>query len=169
MSGNPTSQAKLRRQDFRLASLLRYCDTRESVTSSRSLTDTGCEDMRKRQKSDTMDPMKRRLVSLALVIVGLGALSGCVARRSKAALRSYSQVLKLGMTRKDVEDYFRANKIQFSQMCCVESSRKHSFDDLVKIGTQHLPVPCGDNSSTWTSYLTIKHSIHPWGLCKPRN
>jgi hypothetical protein len=93
-----------------------------------------------------MDHMKRRLLSLVLVGLSLGALSSCVARRTKAALRSYSQVLQPGMTRKDVEDYLRANKVQFSQMCCVEAGRKHSLDDLIKVGTRHFPVPCGDES-----------------------
>jgi hypothetical protein len=90
--------------------------------------------------------MKRRLLSLVLVGISLGALTGCVARRTKAAFVSYSQALKPGMTRKDVEDYFRANKVQFSQVCCVEARHKHSFDDLIKIGTWHFPVPCGDES-----------------------
>jgi hypothetical protein len=89
---------------------------------------------------------KRRLLSLLVVGVSLGALAGCVARHTKAAARSYSQVLKPGMTRKDVEDYFRANKVQFFQGCCAESSIGHSLDDYVEIGTQHFPVPCGDTS-----------------------
>src|ERR1700733_1155551 len=90
--------------------------------------------------------MKRRLLSLVLVGVSLGALAGCVARRTKAAVLSYNQVLKPGMTRKEVEDYFRANKIQFRQGCCAEGPHAHSLDDLVEIGTQHFPVPCGDTS-----------------------
>jgi hypothetical protein len=90
--------------------------------------------------------MKRCLLSLVLLSVSLGALGGCVARRTKAAFVSYSQVLKPGMTRKDVEDHLRANKVQFTYMCCVEASLKHSYDDLIKIGTRHFPVPCGDQS-----------------------
>jgi hypothetical protein len=107
-----------------------------------------------------MDHMKRRLLSLALVGVSLGALTGCVARRTKAALLSYSQVLKPGMTRKDVEDYFRANNIQFGQMCCVESELKHSYDDVIKIGTQHIPVPCGD-TSYFVAFIFSDQTQHP--------
>lgn len=90
--------------------------------------------------------MKRRLLSLVLVGISLGALAGCVARRTKAALISYDQVLKPGMTRKEVEDYLRANKASFDHTCCVEGPNKRSLDDLIKIGTRHFPVPCGDES-----------------------
>jgi hypothetical protein len=107
-----------------------------------------------------MDHVKRRLLSLVIVGVSLGALAGCVARRTKAALLSYSQVLKPGMIRKDVEDYFRANKVQFSQMCCAEASNKHSLDDLIKIGTSHLPVPCGDESY-YVAFIFNDQTQHP--------
>jgi len=107
-----------------------------------------------------MDHMKRRLLSLALMGVSLGALTGCVARRTKAASHSFSQVLKPGMTRKDVEDYFRANKIQFGQMCCVEDENKHSYDDVIEIGTRHFPVPCGDNSY-YVAFIFNDQTQHP--------
>jgi hypothetical protein len=107
-----------------------------------------------------MDYMKRRLLSLVLVGVSLGALAGCVARRTKAAVLSYSQVLKPGMTRKEVEDYFRANKVQFSQECCVGGSNIHSLVDLIKIGTQHIPVPCGD-TPYYVAFIFDDHTQHP--------
>jgi hypothetical protein len=103
--------------------------------------------------------MKRRW--LALVLVGvLGALAGCVARRSKAAVHSYSQALKPGMTRKDVEDYFRTNRVKFSQMCCVRDSNKHSPDDLVEVRTLHVPVPCGD-ASHYVAFIFDDQTQHP--------
>ena len=52
-----------------------------------------------------MDHKKLRLLSLVLVSISLGALGGCVARRARAAVATYSQDLKPGMTRKEVEDY----------------------------------------------------------------
>jgi hypothetical protein len=104
--------------------------------------------------------MKRQRLSLVLAGISLVALCGCVARRSKSALRSYSQVLKPGMTRKDVEDYFRANKIQFSRMCCVEDSFKHSYDDRVKVGTQYFPLPCGD-TSYYVAFIFNDQTQHP--------
>jgi Na+-transporting NADH:ubiquinone oxidoreductase subunit NqrC len=62
----------------------------------------------------------------------------------QSALRSYAQVLKPGMTRKQVEDYFRANKLEFRQTCCVDMKeyRKGSWDDLVKIGEEDAPWFC---------------------------
>ena len=99
-------------------------------------------------RSNRTEHMKRGRLALVLVLVSLGPLAGCVARRAHAAVLSYSQDIKPGMTRKVVKDYLRANKIQFSQMCCVEGVRKHSLDDVVRIGTMHFPVPCGD-----TDYL----------------
>jgi hypothetical protein len=113
--------------------------------------------------------MKRRLLSLVLVGVSLGALAGCVARHTKAAALSYSEVLKPGMTRKDVEDYFRANKVQFSQMCCLEASHKHSFDDLIKIGTLHFPVPCGDTSYYVAFRFSDQTEHPPVGFMKAEN
>ncbi|MGB8522815.1 MAG: hypothetical protein WCD43_07605 [Candidatus Acidiferrales bacterium] len=104
--------------------------------------------------------MKRRLLSLVLVGVSLGGLTGCVARRTKAAVLSYSQVLKPGMTRKDVEDYFRTNRVQFSQGCCAEGSNGHSLDDYIEIGTQHFPVPCGD-TSYYVAFIFNEQTLRP--------
>jgi hypothetical protein len=63
-------------------------------------------------------------------------------------LLSYTQDLKTGMTRKEVEDYFRANKIEFRQMCCVadELYTRHSWDDLIKIGEEEVPWFCRGNN-----------------------
>jgi|ERR1700722_12103833 len=107
-----------------------------------------------------MDRKKLRLLILVLVNISLGALGGCVARRAKAAVATYSQALKPGMTRKEAEDYFRANKIQFSQECCVGGSNIHSLVDLVKIGTRHLPVPCGD-SIYYVAFIFDEQTGHP--------
>jgi hypothetical protein len=52
----------------------------------------------------------------------------------QSALRSYSQILKPGMKRKEVEDYLRLNKIEFQQM---------SAYDLTKIGEEKPPWYCG--------------------------
>jgi hypothetical protein len=103
--------------------------------------------------------MKHRLLSLVLVGVSLGALAGCVARRTKAAALSYSQDLKPGMTRKDVEDYFRANKVEFSRGCCAGLNER-TVDDLIEIGTQHFPVPCGDNTY-YVAFIFNDQTQHP--------
>ena len=50
----------------------------------------------------------------------------------QATLRSYSQILRPGMKRKEVEDYLRSNKIEFLKL---------SLDDITQIGQ--------DESTTW--------------------
>jgi hypothetical protein len=52
----------------------------------------------------------------------------------QAALRSYNQILKPGMKRREVEDYLRLNKIEFLQV---------SPYDLTKIGEEEPPWYCG--------------------------
>jgi hypothetical protein len=67
-------------------------------------------------------------------------------------VRSYSEVLKTGMTRKKVEDYLTAKNIRFRQMCCVrrkEFSRgvyDDTYDDLVKIAQEEAPWICSENN-----------------------
>jgi hypothetical protein len=70
----------------------------------------------------------------------------------KKALKSYSEVLRTGMTRKQVEDYFSSRNIPFRQLCCVsvkEFSRgvyDDAYDDLVKIGQEDVPWICSENN-----------------------
>jgi hypothetical protein len=67
-------------------------------------------------------------------------------------LRSYSEILKTGTSRKEVEGYLSAKKIPFRQMCCVaekEFSRgvyDNTYDDLVKIGQEDVPWACSENN-----------------------
>ena len=89
-----------------------------------------------------------------LIVAGLFAfglrygLEKQVRRRREAAyqsaVRSYAQVLKPGMTRKEVERYFRAKKLDFRQLCCVDAKdyAKGSWDDLIKIGDDEAPWYC---------------------------
>ena len=64
------------------------------------------------------------------------------------ALRSYSQILKPGMKRKEVEDYLSAKNTPFRQMCCVDQKHLNRtvYDDLVKIGKEDAPWFCGENN-----------------------
>ena len=66
----------------------------------------------------------------------------------RGILQSYQQVLKPGMTRKEVEDYLRAKNKNFRQMCCIDfkSGMKHSWDDEMKIGQEDPPWFCGENN-----------------------
>jgi hypothetical protein len=83
-----------------------------------------------------------------------------------SALRSYTDVLKPGMTRKEVEDYFHANKIEIGQMCCVDfknSAGRQSWDDLAQIGREGAPWFCGRHS-VYIAFQFTDHEKHPAGM-----
>jgi hypothetical protein len=54
----------------------------------------------------------------------------------QATLRTYSQIIKPGMKRKEVEEYLHSNKIEFVQL---------SLDDLTKIGEDAPTWFCGSS------------------------
>jgi len=56
-------------------------------------------------------------------------------------LRSYSEDLKPGMARQDVENYLNGKGARFSQMCCVAQNRD-ALDDITKIGQELAPWYC---------------------------
>jgi hypothetical protein len=103
--------------------------------------------------------MKRVLISVPIVAVISLSLLGIRYESKKQAqkrheatyqseLRSYSLALTPEMKRKEVEDYLRAKKIDFSSMCCVNTSslaRRHSSDYLVKIGEEDHPWFCSEH------------------------
>ena len=62
----------------------------------------------------------------------------------QTALQSYTEALKPGMTRMDVEDYLRAKGASFHQMCC--SLERTAFADLVKIGQEKHPWYCSEHN-----------------------
>lgn len=59
-------------------------------------------------------------------------------------LQSYSDALKPGMTRKNVEDYLRAKGVEFGQSCCIDKGSV--FSDLVKIGKEKRPWYCEEHN-----------------------
>jgi hypothetical protein len=65
----------------------------------------------------------------------------------QSVLRSYSDRLGSGMTRKEVEDYLRARNVEFGQMCCVDGQlSKGVWDDLTKIGQEGAPWYCSEHN-----------------------
>lgn len=98
------------------------------------------------------------IVSLATVAVGLIGLGMRYelkqreqARRQadyQKALTGYTQALKPGMTRRQVEQYIERKGAHFSQTCCVdprEAVKRHTWDDLVKIGQEEHPWFCSEH------------------------
>ena len=106
-----------------------------------------------------MSPIRPVRLGLTLVAICAAAISnGCEERLpSKSELEAqqkreavhqsqvdaYAEVIKPGMTRKQVEDYLRGKKIPFQQMCCVAG--ENSLSDLVKIGTDKKPWFCSEH------------------------
>jgi hypothetical protein len=93
---------------------------------------------------------KAASLMVGLVLLGLATVENCHAwgqsakkKREagyQAALQSYSNILKPGMTRKSVEEYFRAKGITFGQWCCIDE--RSAYADLVKIGREKHPWYC---------------------------
>jgi hypothetical protein len=95
--------------------------------------------------------MGKILLSIqGFVLLVLFAAGSCDARaqskreKREAAyqtkLQSYSDVLKPGMTRKNVEDYLRAKGVAFGQICCIEE--RSAYADIVTIGKEKHPWHC---------------------------
>jgi hypothetical protein len=86
---------------------------------------------------------------MLLILIAMFAPKSCDTGEQKnqkqevlyqAALKSYSDALKLGMTRKGIEDYLRIKSVAFSQMCCIDE--QSAYADLTKIGEQKHPWYC---------------------------
>ena len=111
-------------------------------------------------------PLRLIVIALALSIVGVAVpyeLKKQAGKRREAGyqttLQSYAEVLKPGMSRKEVEDYLRAKNMPLRQMCCVEAgtmSDRSSLDDLVKIGEENAPWFCSENNV----YIAFQFADH---------
>ncbi|MGB9404301.1 MAG: hypothetical protein WCA98_12240 [Candidatus Acidiferrales bacterium] len=86
----------------------------------------------------------RVLVLVLLITTSCDAWAQSAQKKREAAyqakLQSYSDVLKPGMTRKDVEDYLRGKVVAFGQLCCIDE--KTASADLVYIGKEKHPWYC---------------------------
>jgi|SRR5690348_1800882 hypothetical protein len=77
----------------------------------------------------------------------------------QAALSEYIQALKPGMTRRQVEDYIQSNNAKFTHTCCVDSSetaKRHTWDDLVRIGQEEHPWFCSEHNV----YIAFQFTDH---------
>jgi hypothetical protein len=85
------------------------------------------------------------LIAVLLVVLGIRYVLADRAQRKRESeyaktLQSFSPVLKTGMSRQQVEDYFKDKNISFTQTCCVSVKQfspgvyDNAYDDLVKIG-----------------------------------
>ena len=90
--------------------------------------------------------MKRWPILIAVVIVVFVVTSAILARKAwyarqekriQAAMLMYSQNLRPGMTRKDVEDYLRARQADFHMGNSFEKS--DGWTDYVRVGERPPP------------------------------
>jgi hypothetical protein len=66
----------------------------------------------------------------------------------EVVLAKYKEVLRPGITRKEVEDYLRAQKTTFTQTCCDNAA----FSTMVRIGERPKPWFC----SSWGVYVAFQ-------------
>jgi hypothetical protein len=90
---------------------------------------------------------KRRWAASVAAIIAIFVVIHIVgiARRNaqyRRVLKEYSDVLKPGMRRSEVENYFIMSKyVSFGQECCV-GPKRGTFDDLVEIGNEKAGWVC---------------------------
>lgn len=122
----------------------------------------------------------KRIILVLLALVAIGVVAFGVHRRLemnakknrqgtyKTKLRSFTEALTPGMTRKQVEDYFHANKVAYSEECCVvfdNSDHRHSFDELVKVGQEDHPWYCGENNVYIAfQFADFKKQVPDWQI-----
>jgi hypothetical protein len=92
--------------------------------------------------------MRRAVLALFLAVAVVPSAQSRESKKKRdaayeATVQAYSQKLKPGMTRVEVETYLRKQGTQFMQMCCVE--RNSYWDNLVKIGEEGHPWYCGEH------------------------
>jgi hypothetical protein len=96
-------------------------------------------------------------VALTLIVVLLSGAAFCItslierrasrARQSRyaAALKEFSDGIKPGTTRHEVEAYLQLRHQSFGQMCCV-SVQRSAYADLVEVGQEKAPWFCNRNT-----------------------
>ena len=90
---------------------------------------------------------------LAFAVVGLRHVIEKRAQEKREVayqrtLHSYSDILRPGLSRTELEDYLKSKDIRFRQMCCVnrKALSQNVYDDLVKIGQEDAPWFCSENN-----------------------
>jgi hypothetical protein len=124
-----------------------------------------------------MKPWRLVVAIVVIVAVSVYGVRYALEKRTRqkrevaysAALTSNSELFRPGMTRKVVEDYFRARNIGFRQMCCVDRKEvsKTVYDDLVKIGQEGAPWFCSEKNIYVAFQFTGAERNGPSGSADP--
>ncbi len=97
-------------------------------------------------------PFLAAVVVVALVLIGIHNARQKRSQQERdvayqTALRSYSEVIKPGMTRSEVEGLLHARNKVFRQMCCVDIKKPMGvWDDLIKIAQDDPPWICSEKN-----------------------
>ena len=89
--------------------------------------------------------MKRSRIVRVILVVLFATAIGYGGRQLKrevgynSVLKSYSQDLKPGMSRKQVEDYLAAKNVDFGGICCI--GEKSALTDVTLIGEEGVVFP----------------------------
>jgi hypothetical protein len=109
-------------------------------------------------------PLMRVLVLVLLFTTSSSTWGQSAQKKREAAyqatLKTYSDVLKPGMTRKKVEDYLRSKSITFEQAGWVDE--KSAFDDLVYIGKEKHPWYCEKHKVFVAFQFAAVEPHKPW-------
>jgi len=102
-----------------------------------------------------MDKLKRNapiasaLICMVLIVFAASSGQGQNKKQKREAayqaeLQAYSEILKPGMTRKDVESYFRSKGVAFQRSCCIDE--RTAYTDLVQIGKEKHSWYCSEHA-----------------------
>jgi hypothetical protein len=107
------------------------------------------------QESNIINPSDRmQKIALGLSALALTCLSlppACAQSRKlereagyQAALHSYTEIVQVGATRKEVEGLLKSRNTSFVRLCCVEEGT--TFSDLIQIGKERHPWYCSEHA-----------------------
>lgn len=109
-------------------------------------------------------PIPVLMAFLLFVMAGCSALPQSAKEKREAAyqaaLQSYSEVLKPGMTRKEVQIYLQGKNVTFGQLCCIDEPS--ALPDLVKIGKEKHPWYCSAHVVYIAFQFSAVESHKPW-------
>jgi hypothetical protein len=96
-----------------------------------------------------MQKMTLGLLALAFTCLYCSRV-GAQSRKQKreagyqAVLHSYADMVKVGATRKEVEELLKSRNSSFVRLCCVEEGT--TFSDLIQIGKEKHPWYCSEHA-----------------------
>jgi len=121
-----------------------------------------------------MKRWRKPILGLVLVAVSVFAIYRVWEKREQEkreaiyqeTLRKYSESLKPGMTRRQVEGYFDGINLKPQHMCCVSQDRG-AWDDLVQIGKEDAPWFCNGSNVYVAFQFASRHERHPMPVADP--